>query len=213
MLLLGASVSPFVRKVLVVAAEKGIPLGHRQINPSSSDDADFLACSPFRKIPALLDGDFRLADSTAIVNYLEAKFPATPVIPLEPRARGMAIWFEEVADTILFPAGQKVFFNRIVAPKFLNLPGDEAAAAEAVATQLPPVYQYLESMAPASGYFVGDSLNIGDISIACMLVNMSYVKAAPDAATYPKLAAWFARMAARPSLATLIEGDLGLLGL
>ncbi len=51
MIVFGASVSPFVRKVLIVAAEKGVAVENRPVNPRSSDDADFLTASPFRKIP------------------------------------------------------------------------------------------------------------------------------------------------------------------
>jgi glutathione S-transferase len=123
MILLGASVSPFVRKVLV-AAEKGMKLDNRTINPSTSTDPLFLSISPFRKIPALVDGDFKVADSTAIITYFEALQPLPAVLPTAPRERARAIWFEEVADTILFPAGQRVFFNRVVAPKFLRRAGD-----------------------------------------------------------------------------------------
>jgi glutathione S-transferase len=213
MILLGASVSPFVRKVLIVAAEKGIKLENKPTNPTISDDPEFLAASPFRKIPALVDGDYSLADSTAIVNYLEANVPSPALIPAEARARGKAIWFEEVADTILFPAGARIFFNRIVAPKFLNMAGDPAAADEAQATALPPVYAYLESVTPASGFLVGDSFSIADVAITSMIVNMVFANAAVDAAKYPKLAAYYARMAARPSIAGLISVDRQILGL
>jgi glutathione S-transferase len=213
MILFGASVSPFVRKTLVVAAEKGIQLENRPTNPRSSDDAEYLAASPFRKIPALKDGDYALCDSTAIVTYLEAKYPNPAVIPQEARARGKAIWFEEFADTILFTAVTKVFFNRVVAPKFLNMPGNEAEAMEAINTLLPPMYAHLESVAPASGFLVGDSFSIADIAVTSMIVNMTLANAPVDAAQYPKLAAYYARMAARPSFAKLIAGDRAILGL
>jgi glutathione S-transferase len=207
MLLLGAAVSPFVRKVLVLAAEKGIALEHRPINPTSSDDPQFLAASPFRKIPAFVDGDFSLADSTAIVTYLEAKFPQQPLIPLEARLRATAIWYEEVADTVVFPAGQKIFFNRVVLPKFLNRPGDLLAADEAQRNALPPIYAYLEKVAPTSGFLVGDALSIADIAITSVLVNLHLGDAAVDPAHYPKLAAYYARISARPSFAALIAAD------
>jgi glutathione S-transferase len=213
MILFGATVSPFVRKVLIVAAEKGIQLENQPTNPRTSDDPDFIAASPFRKIPAFKDGDYTLADSTAIVNYLEAKFPNPAVIPQEARARGKAIWFEEMADTILFNAGSKIFFNRIVLPKFLNAPGDEAEASEAQATLLPPMYAYLETVVPAAGFLVGDGFTIADISVTSMIVNLVFANAGVDAAKYPKLAAYYTRMAARPSIAKLIAGDRVLLGL
>lgn len=212
MILLGASISPFVRKVLVVAAEKGVPLENRPINPTTSTDPQFLAASPFRKIPALLDGDFELADSTAIITYLEALQPLPAVLPAAPRERARAIWLEEMADTIFFPAGQRIFFNRVVAPKFLNRAGDLAAAQDAQDSLLPPVYTYLESVVPAGEFLVGKSLSIADISVASMLVNMTYCGAAPDPARYPKLAAFLARMMARPGFAGALASDRALLG-
>jgi glutathione S-transferase len=213
MILLGASVSPFVRKVMVVAAEKGITFEHRPINPRASDDPDYLAASPFRKIPALKDGDYTLCDSTAIIAYLEAKHPNPAVIPQEARARGTAIWFEEMADTILAPAVSKVFLNRVIMPVFLNMPGNEAEANEALTATLPPMLKYLESVAPGGGFLVGDSFSIADISVTSVLVSLSLSKAAVDPATYPKLAAYYTRMMARPSFANVVAGDRAMLGL
>ncbi|QGN53281.1 hypothetical protein GKE62_00615 [Novosphingobium sp. Gsoil 351] len=57
----GFPLSPFVRKVHLVAAEKGIEVEMVVVDPRKPDP-DFLAASPFRKIPALKDGDYMLAD-------------------------------------------------------------------------------------------------------------------------------------------------------
>ncbi|MFX7961207.1 hypothetical protein ABTK60_20165, partial [Acinetobacter baumannii] len=83
-----------------------------------------------------------LADSSAILHYLEAKQPEPALIPADPVDRGRALWFDEVADTILFASAVKVFFQRVVAPKFLNRETDEALVAEAVSTELPPMLDY-----------------------------------------------------------------------
>ena len=125
MILYGSTVSPFVRKVAAYAAEKGIAL---ELQPTGfpNPTPEFCAASPFKKMPALVDDDYCLSDSSAIIQYLEAKYPEPELIPAEPRARGRAIWFDEFSDTILFGCGQKVFFNRVVAPRFLGRPGDEA---------------------------------------------------------------------------------------
>ena len=86
MLLYGSSFSPYVRKTMAYAAEKGIAL---EVKPVGLGDADpgFVAASLFRKMPALRDGDFEICDSTAIITYLEAKFPEPPLLPAEPRSR------------------------------------------------------------------------------------------------------------------------------
>ena len=102
----GALLSPFVRKVCLVAEEKGIAYELVMTGPGSSNP-DFAAASPFGKIPALKDGDYTLANSTAIITYLEARHPAHPMLPADPQARGRAMWFDEFADTILAGAGLK----------------------------------------------------------------------------------------------------------
>jgi glutathione S-transferase len=212
MILYGSSVSPFVRKVLMFAAEKGIPLENKPMSPHA-DDAEFRAASPMGKIPALRDGDYTLADSTAIVSYLEAKYPAKPLIPLEPKARGTAIWYEEYADTVMFPVGTIIFINRVVLPKMRKIPGDDAKADEAEAKQMPPLHAYLESVLPAQGFLVGDSLSIGDIAVTNMLINNDHCGARINAGKYPKLAAYYARITARPSVSGLIAAERKMLGL
>ena len=98
----GGLISPYVRKVCLVATLKDIPYELVLASPHNALP-DFVAASPFGKIPAIKDGDFSLCDSTAIIAYLEAKYPANPVIPADPQTRGRTIWFDEFADTIHQP--------------------------------------------------------------------------------------------------------------
>lgn len=211
MILYGAPVSPFVRKVLAFAAEKGValelvPIGLGDQNP------DFLACSPFRKMPGFTDGDFSISDSTAIVTYIDAKHPETPLIPADPANRARAVWFDEFADTILTSAAGPIFFNRIVSPKFVGKPGDDAAAAKGEADMV-PVCDYLEGVIRPSGHLVGDSLTLADIAVASPFVNAAHAGFVPDAAAYPKLTAYLAAMHARPSFADWIRRERKMLGL
>lgn len=211
MILYGAPVSPFVRKVLAFAAEKGValelvPIGLGDQNP------DFLACSPFRKMPGFTDGDFSISDSTAIVTYIDAKHPQAPLIPVDPANRARAVWFDEFADTILTSAAGPIFFNRIVSPKFVGKPGDDAAAAKGEADMV-PVCDYLEGVIRPSGHLVGDSLTLADIAVASPFVNAAHAGFVPDAAAYPKLTAYLAAMHARPSFADWIRRERKMLGL
>jgi glutathione S-transferase len=211
MILFGVSLSPFVRKVLMFAAEKGIALENRPVRPNS-DDPDFLAASPFKKVPAFKDGDYLLSDSTAIVTYLEALQPSPTMIPLDPKVRGKAIWFEEFADTIMFSAVTKIFFNRVVAPKLLQQPGDQARADEAEAKEIPPIFAYLESVTPTAGFLLGNTPSIGDIAVVNQLVNLAHGNCLIDVARYPRLAAYYTRLVARPSIAGLIVAERKMLG-
>jgi glutathione S-transferase len=212
MMLFGAPVSPYVRKVLAYAAEKGIempltPVGIGDPNP------DFVAASPFKKMPAFTDGDFKISDSTAIITYLEAKHPEPALIPTDPANRARVIWFEEFADTMMVAALGAIFFNRIVAPKFLGIEGDMAVADKAEKEALPPILDYLEGVIPASGFLVGDAFSLADIAVASPFVNGAHCGVFPDAATYPKLTAFLAAIHARPSMGDWIRRERQMLGL
>ena len=208
MILYGSSISPFVRKVLAFAAEKGIELESKPLG-LGSEDPDFRAASPFGKIPALQDGDFGISDSSAIVAYLDALKPDPVLIPSEPRARARTIWFDEFADTVLFDCGRVMFFNRLVAPRFLKREGDLAAADKAEREQLPGILDYLERVVPEDGYLVGDTITLADIAVASPFVNLSHVGV--HVGDRPKLAAYVERILSRPSFKQWVDRETAYL--
>ena len=213
MILYGSSLSPFTRKALAFSGEKGIELELRPTGSAPGQPSeDFIAASPFRRMPALRDGDFTLADSSAIVHYLEAKYPDPALIPSDPQLRGKTIWFEEFADTILVTCGAKIFFNLIVAPRFLGKPGDEEAARQAELNDLPPILDYLEEVVPdADGYLVGDKLTLADIAVASPFANFRHTQTKVDPERYPRTVAYVDRILARPSIAPWIERETAFL--
>jgi glutathione S-transferase len=211
MILYGSSMSPYVRKVMAFAAEKGIEL---EVQPTGIGDPnpDFVKASPFRKMPALVDGDFTLADSSAIVHYLEALHPQPEMIPADPRLRGKCIWYEEFADTILTGCGGKMFYHRIVAPLFLGRESDPAVADQAEREELPKLLDYVESVAPGeTGYLVGDTLTLADLALASPFANLILLKVEVDADRWPKTAAYTRRILERPSFAPLVARELARL--
>jgi glutathione S-transferase len=209
MIVYGASLSPFVRKVLAFAAEKGIEVEHKPLG-LGSDDPDFLAASPFRKIPAFRDGDFAISDSSAIIAYLDAIQPEPNLIPTEPRARARTIWYDEFGDTILAGCGAKMFFNRIVAPRFLGRPGDLDAADKAQCEELPPLLDYLERVIPEGSWLVDGRLTLADIAVASPLVNLTHL-GIDFRGGRPKLAAFADRMLARDSFRPWLERETAFL--
>ncbi len=209
MIVHGSTLSPFVRKVMVFAAEKGLAIDNAQVAPGPKTP-EFLAMSPFGKIPAFEDGDYALCDSSAIVHYIEAKHPDHPMIPTEARARGRTIWFDEYADTIMFAAAAPIFFNRVVM-KLMGRDGDLAAADKAEAEALPPVLDYLESVIPASGFLVEDRMTLADVAVASPFANFGHAAVTIDPARYPKVAAYRDAMLARPSFAALVDKERAFL--
>jgi len=211
MILYGSSFSPFVRKVMVVAAEKGLDIAVRNTRLGDTDP-DFLRASPFGKMPGFKDGDFLISDSTAIITYLEAVKPDPNLIPLEPKARARTIWYEEFADTIIGACVGKVFFNRIVAPKFMRREGDAKAIEEGVSVDFPKLVDYLETAIPASGFLVEDRLTLADIAVASPFVNLAHASCPVNDGSHPKTAAYLAKILARPSFAGWVAKEKAMLG-
>lgn len=213
MILYGSSLSPYVRKTLAFASEKGVELELKPTGSAPGQPSDeFLQASPLRKMPALRDGDFTLADSTAIIHYLEAKQPEPNLIPDEPRARGRTIWFDEFADTVLAACGSKMFFNRIVLPRFMGRTGDEEAASKAEREELPPLLDYLETVVPAPGEFLVEGrITLADIAIASPFANLTHLACERDAGRHGRLYAYVDAILARPSFAPWIERETAIL--
>lgn len=206
MQLYGSTISPFVRKVAVFAEEKGVVVDLIATAPGDASPA-FRAISPFGHIPAMVDGDFALADSSAIVSYLEAKHPAPALIPADPQARGRTIWFDEVADTVVFAAGRTMLFNRVVGPLFRGVAGDAVAADRVEHEQWPAILEYLDGQVGDRAYLVGDALTLADIAITSAFASTLHACSPIDPAAYPNLARYLDTMLARPAFATRVAGE------
>ena len=189
----GFPLSPFVRKVVVALKEKGLDFELVPSNPQQPDE-EFAAVSPFHKIPAFRDGDFAIADSTAIVTYLDAKHPEPALLPAGPEARARAVWFEEVADTVFTPAGAPIVLNRFLRPKVFGTEGDEAAALAAEEALKRPL-DYLEGA--VSDEWLDGAFTVGDIAVASVIRTLGYAGWELDAGAYPRVAAWYGRVQQR----------------
>ncbi len=210
LILYGGAISPFVRKVRVVLAEKGVAYSLEQVSPFKPPP-EFRAISPLGRIPVLRDTDApepnTLPDSSVICDYLERKFPAPPLYPSDPMLRARALWYEEYADSILAQTiGPGLFFERVV-KKMMRSETDEALCAKTLTEKLPPLFDYLEKELGGQSYFVGNAFSIADITIATMLVNFDHAGEAMDAARWPHLAAYMKRIHERPSFKACIDEE------
>ena len=89
MLLYEHPLSSYAQKVKIALREKGLDFTAETPPALGSGKAEgqFAASSPRNEVPALIDGDARIFDSTIILEYLEDKFPSPPLLPRDPAAR------------------------------------------------------------------------------------------------------------------------------
>lgn len=210
LILYGANLSPFVRKVRVVLAEKGLTYEHEQVSPFQPPP-NFHEISPLKRIPVLRDTDLpepnTLPDSSIICDYLEHKVPKPALYPSDHFQRGRALWFEEYADSVLAQAcGLGLFFERVV-KKLLKQPPNEDVVAATLKEKLPPLFSYLEQEIGRRKFLVGDSFSIADIAVCTMLVNFEHAGEKIDPARWPELARYVGEIHARPSFRGCIDEE------
>jgi len=208
--LYGAPLSPFVRKVRWFLAEKALDYQLEIILPFAQPDW-YRDLNPLGRIPALQDGDFSLADSSVICQYLEERQPQPPLLGRDAQERARIRWLEKYADYELAPLCTfAVFRNRVLKPS-LGQACDEAAVQSALQDKLPPHFDYLEKTLGSAAYFVGERLSLADLAIACQLINMAHGGEQLDAQRWPNLAAHQQRLLARPALQDLLPGEQKML--
>src|SRR5438552_17022729 len=91
--------SPYAQKVKIALAEKGVAFECRLPDFMSGRDDAFAAASPRLEVPALVDGETRVFDSTIILEYLEDRWPEPALLPATPAERARTRMLEELRDT------------------------------------------------------------------------------------------------------------------
>ena len=209
----GLKGSPFVRKVQVALAEKGVAYDFENANPFQAPDW-FVAMNPLRRIPVLRDrsvGEEGVAgtipDSSAICAYIERKHPEPALYPKGDFECGRAVWIEEFADSELAARVGMGLFRPMVMVRLAGKDPDVERARKTLAEDLPPLFDYLDGQIAGREVFAGDAVSIADISVATQFVNFQLAGARLDAARWPNLDAFVTRMHERPSLAACIAEE------
>lgn len=207
----GSPLSPFVRKVRVVLAEKQLEYKLDPISPFAPPP-DFEKLSPLKRIPVLRDDsegpDAILPDSSAICGYLEKKYPQHALYPAQPFAYGQALWFEEYADSDFVATTGLGMFRPVVVNMFSKKAPDMALAQDTWDNKVQKFLEYYEGHLKGRTWFAGDAFSIADISVASPFVNVAHTGFAPDAAKFPNLSRFLKTVLARPSFAACIAHEL-----
>lgn len=207
----GAPLSPFVRKVRLLLAEKGLDYQLEVVAPFHQPDW-FFEISPLGRIPGFKDGDLTLADSSVIGQYIEEQYPEAPALYGDTAAEKARIrWLEKYADYELAPLTTfAVFLNRALNPT-MGKACNEEAVQKTLTEKLPKHFDYLEKVLDGGDYLVGNRLSAADLAFACQLINMQHGRESLDATRWPGLAALQARLCQRDSIQAVLPDECRVL--
>lgn len=188
--------SPYAQKCKIALLEKGVPfqlkmpaaIGTGQV------ESEFLKASPRGEVPALIDGDFAVFDSTVILEYIEDAFPSPAMLPSDPKQRAKARMIEDAMDTLYEPInwglGEIRWFKRAE--------GEQARMIETrAAAQARDFFAWLERQLGDNEWFCG-AFGWADLSVIPYINGSTGLGIAPAASS--KLGQWQARANARPSV-------------
>lgn len=197
--------SPNSRKVLSVIHHLGldVEVEYLDLFQGHHKTPEYLAINPNGMVPALVDGDLKLWESNAIIQYLADKVGDDSLFPSEPKQRANIVrwlcWelahFNHAFGTLAFEA--------IAKPGFMDLPSNEAIMnwAKENLTRFAPV---LEAHLKDRQYMSGESVTLADYA----MIHIDFFKnTVPfDWSPYPNVNAYFERMRQNPHwLATAPE--------
>ncbi len=180
--------SPYSRKAMVAVRLRGDAVELQEVDPFSRGlrTAEFVALSPYGKMPVLETSEGSICESTSIIEYLEERGPA---VMLPPGRQRLARHWDRLADLYLMAPMAELFWRRDT-PLGLKAPAVCRKTWGLLAQQL------------ADRDFVcGDAFSLGDLSAAIAsdyLVRLGLEPPAP-------VAAWLQRCLAVPAMAWTVE--------
>ena len=198
--------SPFSRKVRLVLGEKKLPF-ELKFERTWEKRPEFLDMNPAGKVPVLADEDGAVvADSYAICEYLEERYPDPPLLggdaAQRAETRRLIAWF----DTKFAPEVTLKLVTEKVFKKFLGTGKPSSDAIRSACENIHAHLDYIGHLADQRNWLAGEAVSLADLSAGAQLSCVDYLGDVPWDA-HPRAKVWYARLKSRPSFRPLL-GDL-----
>lgn len=195
--------SPFVRKVMIVAQEKGLTERLECVRSvvayAAAPNEDVLRDNPLGKIPALvLDDGTCLFDSPVICEYLDGLDGQSTLLPKDGAGRFAQLRWQALGDGITDIL--LLWRNEQMRPG-----GEYAVVVKAFDRKIRASFAQLEKEA---GLLSDTPFGLGQIAIICAIGQLDFrFRGSHWRAAHPRLAAWYDKMGARDSVASTAPQD------
>jgi glutathione S-transferase len=184
-------VSGNARRVWVALLEKHIPFEPIWVKLDGDQfDNDFTAVNPLQRVPVIVDNGFRVIESLAILDFLEAKYPTPALLPSQPEDIAKVRMIEMLVVNELQPA--IVLLTRPVFKLEVDRQKLEIAQERVIA-----VMQFCENLLGNQSYFAGAEITLADIVAGISVSFLEQLDFSLNA--YPRLKTWLERLAMRES--------------
>jgi len=186
-------VSPNVRRARLTAAVLGIQLEEKKLDFAKGEhkSPEYLALNPNGAVPTLVDGDYVLTESRAIMQYLASKKPEAGLLPRDEAARADVTRWQFWDASHFSPHLAAVAFERVLKGVFGMGDPDQRKIDDALAN-FRRFGAVLNKRLDGKLFVVGSSLTLADLTLAS---SMMYSKQADvPVGELPNVQAWFSRI-------------------
>lgn len=185
--------SPNVRRVRLTAAVLGLDIEEKPLDFSKNEQKspEFLALNPNGAVPTLVDGDFVLTESRAIMQYLASKKPEAGLLGRDEKNRAEITRWQFWDASHFSPQLGTLAFQRILKRMF-GMGEPDAAKVDEALTNLRRFGAVLDGHLAKREWVVGNAMTIADLTLASSLM---YAKQADvSLAEMPHVEKWFSRI-------------------
>lgn len=185
--------SPNVRRVRLTAAVLGLTLEEQALDFMKGEhkSPEYLKLNPNGAVPTLVDGNYVLSESRAIMQYLASKKPEAGLLPKDEPGRANVTHWQFWDSSHFSPNCGTLAFQRVIKKRFGMGEPDEAKIEEALGG-FRRYAAVLNQTLEGKQFIVGNALTLADLTVACSLM-YSEPSGAP-VAEFPNVQAWFARI-------------------
>lgn len=183
MKLLSSPLSPYVRKVRIAAAMKGLDsqIELVPIDTNVPNNPEINRVNPLAKVPALMVNGGSIFDSHVICEYLDGQAPSPPLFPASGQDRIATLTLAALADGILDAALLLVYEQRYRPQEKWHQPWQQRQQ-----DKIDRALDHLEQTPPSWGA----SPDYGHLTLACALGYLDFRHHGTWRAGHPKLVAW-----------------------
>jgi glutathione S-transferase len=180
------------RAVLIYCMVNNIPHVVREVSILAGEQRKrpFAELNPFKKVPAIRDGAFVLAESHAIIRYLHDKYKqkGDRLIPDDLQAKAKVDMYMDYHLTGTRRCGNFIFFECFSSLLGTKLPKNLPSFYKEMLASL----AFLDRLLEQSRFLVGESLTVADIICYCEVMELKLLRF--DYSRTPHLKAWMGRV-------------------
>jgi len=185
--------SPNVRRVRLTAAVLGLQLEEKVLDFAKGEhkSPEYVAINPNGAVPTLVEGNFVLTESRAIMQYLASKKPESGLLPRDEQARADVTRWQFWDSSHFSPQLGTLAFQRVL-KQLYGMGEPDARKVDEALTNFRRFAAVLNKRLEGKQYVVGESLTLADLTLAPSLM---YAKQSEvPVAEFPNVDTWFSRM-------------------